>query len=55
MAMGKPVLLLNDKTLATLQADLTGKLYTKFDPHEPKATIPRELIGWLHDNGIVVT
>ena len=55
MSMNKPVLLLKDKTLPTLQADLAGKLYKTFDPHAPERTIPRQLIKWLQDNGIVVT
>ena len=54
MAMNKPVLLLKDKTLETLQADLAGKLYKKFDPHDPGSTIPDQLTKWLADNGIIV-
>jgi len=54
MAMNKPVLLLKDKTLANLQADLAGKLYKQFDPHDPEGTIPNQLETWLQDNGIVV-
>jgi len=38
MAMNKPVLLLKDKTVTTLQADLAGKLYRPFDPHDPEDT-----------------
>lgn len=54
MAMNKPVLLLKDKTVATLQADLAGKLYRPFDPHDPESTVPDQLTKWLEDNGIVV-
>jgi len=54
MAMNKPVLLLKDKTLETLQADLAGKLYKEFDPHNPEETIPSQLKKWLIDYGIVV-
>jgi hypothetical protein len=54
MAMNKPVLLFKDKTLKTLQADLAGKLYKQFDPHNPEATLPDQLNKWLEDNGIVV-
>ena len=54
MAMNKPVLLLKDKTVDTLQSDLTGKLYKPFDPHDPENTIPEQLTRWLKDNGIVV-
>lgn len=54
MAMNKPVLLLKDKSLATLQSDLAGKLYKPFDPHDPEGTIPKQLESWLKDNGIVV-
>jgi hypothetical protein len=54
MAMNKPVLLLKDKTVETLQADLAGKLYKPFDPHDPEGTIPAQLTKWLQDYGIVV-
>jgi len=36
MAIGKPVCLLKDKTLKTLQTDLIGRLYDEFDPQKPK-------------------
>ena len=54
MAMNKPVLLLKDQTIGTLQADLAGKLYKEFDPHDPEGTIPGQLAKWLEDNGIIV-
>ena len=55
MAMNKPVLLLKDKTVETLQADLAGKLYKQFDPHDPEGTIPAQLTKWLEDYGITVS
>lgn len=54
MAMNKPVLLLKDKTVQTLQSDLAGRLYKPFDPHNPEGTIPAQLEKWLADNGIIV-
>ena len=54
MAMNKPVLLLKDQTLPQLQADLAGKLYKGFDPHDPESTIPLHFEKWLEDYGIVV-
>ncbi len=54
MAMNKPVLLLKDKTVETLQADLAGKLYKQFDPHDPEGTIPAQLTKWLEDYGIII-
>lgn len=54
MAMNKPVLLLKERTIKALQADLMGKLYRQFDEHDPAATIPNQLEGWLSDNGIIV-
>ncbi len=52
-ALRKPVCLLKDKTLKTLQTDLVGKLYKSFDPQDPKKTIPRELENWLRDKEII--
>jgi hypothetical protein len=54
MAMNKPVLLLKDKTVEALQADLAGKLYKPFDPHDPEGSIPEQMAKWLEDNGIIV-
>jgi hypothetical protein len=54
MALNKPVLLLKDRTLPSLQADLAGRLYRTFDPHDPEGTIPNQLTKWFEDNGIVV-
>jgi hypothetical protein len=54
MALNKPVLLLKDRTLPALQADLAGRLYRPFDPHDPESTIPPQLTQWLEEFGIVV-
>lgn len=53
LALRKPVCLLKDKTLRTLQADLVGKLYRQFDPQRIKQTIKRELDKWLRDQGLL--
>jgi hypothetical protein len=53
LALGKPVCLLKDKTLTTLQPDLVGKLYRQFDPQRIKQTIKRELEKWLRDQGLL--
>lgn len=50
--MKKPVLLLKDQTLKTLNTDLTGKIYREFDPTRPANTIPNALESWLRDKGI---
>ncbi len=52
-ALGKRVLLLKDRALPTLQADLAGKLYRDFDPLDPMGTVPRALTKWLVDREIV--
>jgi len=51
MALSKPVLLLKDKTLKTLHADLNGKLYKSFDTRDPGATLPSVIEKWLKDKG----
>lgn len=51
-ALRKPLCLLKDKTLKTLQADLVGKLYRVFDPQDPIGTIPKELSQWLKHKGL---
>jgi hypothetical protein len=45
----KPVCILKDQTLKTLQTDLVGKLYRQFHPQDPAETIPNALEGWLKD------
>jgi hypothetical protein len=52
-ALRKQICLLKDKTLATLQTDLVGKLYKTFDPQSIKATLPAELEKWLRDKDII--
>lgn len=52
-ALKKPVCILKDKTLKTLQTDLVGKLYKNFDPQDPIGTIPNEISKWLFDKGII--
>jgi len=49
----KPICLLKDKTLSTLQTDLIGKLYRSFDPQSPEESIPPELEKWLRDKDII--
>jgi nucleoside 2-deoxyribosyltransferase len=53
LALGKPVLLLKDKTLQQLHTDLVGKLYRVFDPQDIASTIPSEVQKWLKDKGLV--
>ena len=54
MAMNKPVLLLKDKTMSALPADLIGKLYRGFDVRDPQNSIPEQMTAWLRDNGLIV-
>jgi len=49
LAMSKPVCLLKDKTLRTLQTDLVGHLYKAFDPQDPGSSIPPLITRWLKD------
>jgi len=51
-AQRKPVCLLKDQTVKTLQTDLVGKLYKPFDPQDPITTIPPQLGKWLKDKRI---
>lgn len=53
MALGKNVCLLKDQTLTTLQTDLVSKLYKKFDPQDPVASIPPVLEKWMKDWRII--
>jgi len=53
LAFGKPVCLLKDRTLQTLNTDLVGKLYKSFDPQDPAKTMSSELEQWLKDKGLV--
>ena len=51
LGMGKNVLLLKDKTLKSLQTDLTGKLYKTFDTTDIDNTMPLHIEKWLSDRG----
>lgn len=51
LGMGKNVLLLKDKTLKSLQTDLTGKLYKVFDTSDIENTMPQHIEKWLVDKG----
>ena len=53
MAMGKPVCLLKDATLPSLQTDLIGRLYEVFDTQNPETTIPPVLTKWLKDKALI--
>jgi len=53
MALGKPVLLLKDSTLALLPTDLVGRLYSSFDTQSPGESIPPILERWLSEKSIV--
>jgi len=50
--LGRPVLLLKDKTLPSLQSDLAGRLYREFDIQEPESTIPAHVARWLTEKRI---
>lgn len=52
-ALSKPVCLLKDKTMSTLQTDLLGELYKSFDPQDPIGSIPIELEKWLKDKKVI--
>lgn len=51
-AMRKPVCLLKDQTLATLPADLVGRMYDPFDPQDPGGIVPPVVSKWLSDKGL---
>ena len=50
--MGKKILLLKDKTLHSLQTDLTGRLYKPFDTSDIENTMPAHIEKWLKDQGV---
>lgn len=52
LGMRKNVLLLKDKTLKSLQTDLTGKLYKAFDTTDIDNTMPQHIVKWLSDRGL---
>ena len=53
IGINKPVCLLKDKTLRTLQTDLVGRLYRPFDTVDPGKSITTELGRWLTDMELV--
>jgi hypothetical protein len=53
LGLGKPVCLLKDSTLRTLNTDLMGRLYKSFDPQAPARTMAPELEQWLKDKGLL--
>jgi hypothetical protein len=53
LGMNKNVLLLKDKTLSTLNTDLTGRLYKEFDTDNVNETVKKSLEKWLSDKGYI--
>jgi nucleoside 2-deoxyribosyltransferase len=53
LAMGKPVCLLKDSTLPSLQTDLLGSLYDPFDTQNPETDIPPVLTKWLREKSLI--
>jgi hypothetical protein len=53
LGLGKDVLLIKDKTLKSLQTDLTGKLYKQFDTTDVENTLPQQIDKWLQDKGYI--
>lgn len=52
MAQKKPVLLLKEKHLKTLPADVVGNLYKTFDSYNVSESIRPRVLEWLRDIGI---
>lgn len=52
LAKGKRCLLLRDKRVSMLQADLAGHLCHEFDPDDIRATVRSGVHTWLRDIGI---
>jgi hypothetical protein len=48
-ALRKPLLLLKDQNLSTLQSDLIGNIYRSFDTQNSGASIPSQIDKWLAD------
>jgi protein-tyrosine-phosphatase/nucleoside 2-deoxyribosyltransferase len=48
----KKVLLLKEKTLASLPTDITGHLYKEFDSSKIGETVQKSVLEWLRDTGI---
>jgi hypothetical protein len=53
LALGKPVCLLRDSTLPTLQSDLIGRLYESFNTQRPN-TIKPKLDKWINDKAAIL-
>jgi hypothetical protein len=53
LGLKKRVLLLKDKSLKSLHADLVGKLYKPFDVLNPAGTIPAQMEQWMEDKGLI--
>lgn len=53
MALGKPVCLLKDGTLKSLQTDLVGRLYKQFNTQDIAKTVPPVLTKWLSEREII--
>jgi hypothetical protein len=53
LALGKPVCLLRDSTLQTLQSDLIGRLYESFNTQKPN-TIKPKLDKWINDKAAIL-
>jgi hypothetical protein len=52
MALKKPVLLLKEKRLQPLPADVVGNLYKTFDSYDVSASVRCSVLQWLRDIGI---
>ena len=52
LALGKPVCLLKEATLAPLQTDLVESLYSEFDPYDPEPGVRIALSRWLKDRSL---
>lgn len=53
LGLKKGVLLLKERTLKSLHADLVGKLYRLFDVQDVAKTIPPEIEHWMEDKGLI--
>jgi hypothetical protein len=53
LGLKKRVLLLKEKTLKALHADLVGKLYKPFDVQDPAKSIPPQIEQWMEDKGLI--
>jgi nucleoside 2-deoxyribosyltransferase len=52
-ALGKPVCLLKDRTMHSLQTDIIGKLFETFDTQDPRESIVAVVTKWLKDKKII--